>query len=371
MPPVSKTIVVLPGDGIGPEVIGAATQILRDVGAEFGHRFELAEFPVGGNAIDAFGTPLPAETLDACRAADAVLLGAVGGPRWDALPIGQKPESGLLGLRQGLELYVNLRPVKMREPLRKISPLKDSRTEKIDLEIVRELAGGIYFGARRVEESNGSSRAEDTESYSTEEIERIARFAFARAESREGRLTSIDKANVLASSVLWRKTVTRMSTDHPAVVLNHLYVDNAAMQLILAPQQFDVMLASNMFGDILSDAAAALVGSIGLVPSMSCGSGPPLYEPIHGSAPPLAGKDRANPIGAILCASMMLRETFHLPVEAGWIEAALDRVLVKGLRTPDIAEPDSQVVSCSRLTSLIRAEMQASVEHLERYGWGV
>jgi 3-isopropylmalate dehydrogenase len=369
--PVSKSIVVLPGDGIGPEVIGAATQLLKDCAAEFGHQFELTEFPMGGNAIDAFGTPLPAETLDACRAADAVLLGAVGGPKWDSQPIGKRPESGLLGLRKGLELYVNLRPIKMREPLRNISPLRAERAENIDLEIARELAGGIYFGARRVEEVNGGTRAEDTESYSTEEIERIARFAFARAEGRTKRLTSADKSNVLATSALWRKTVTQLAADYPAVVTNHLYVDNAAMQLVLAPQQFDVLLTTNMFGDILSDAAAALVGSIGLIPSMSCGSGPPLYEPIHGSAPPLAGKDRANPIGAILCASMMLRESFGLAMEAEWIETAVDRALAHGFRTPDIAEPDSQLVGCSRLVAQIRSEMQASLEHLERYGWGV
>lgn len=371
MSPVSKSIVVLPGDGIGPEVICAATEVLRDTGAEFGHRFEFAEFPIGGNAIDAFGTPLPAETLDACRAADAVLLGAVGGPRWDALPIGKRPESGLLGIRKGLELYVNLRPVKMREPLRNISPLKPERTAKIDMEIVRELAGGIYFGARRVEELEGSSRAEDTESYSTSEIERIARFAYARAEGRGRRLASVDKANVLASSALWRKTVARMANDYPSVSLEHLYVDNAAMQLVLAPQQFDVILASNMFGDILSDAGAALVGSIGLVPSMSCGPGPSLYEPIHGSAPKLAGKDCANPIGSILCVSMMLRDSFGLEIEADWIETAVDRVLGRGYRTPDIAEPGSEVVGCTRLAGMIRAEMQGSVEQLERYGWGV
>jgi len=370
--PISKNIVLLPGDGIGPEVIGAAVQLLSDCAAEFGHRFEMAEFPAGGNAIDAFGTPLPAETLDACRAADAVLLGAVGGPRWDELPVGKRPESGLLGLRKGLELYANVRPVRLREPLRNISPLKASRATKIDLEIVRELAGGIYFGARRIEQlEGGASRAEDTESYSTGEIERIARYAFARAESRSKHLSSVDKANVLASSALWRKTVADLAADYPAVTLDHLYVDNAAMQLVLRPQQFDVILASNMFGDILSDAAAGLAGSIGLIPSMSCGSGPPLYEPIHGSAPTLAGKDRACPIGAVLCVSMMLRESFDLPMEADCIESAVDRVLARGFRTPDIAEAGSQVVSCTRLVASIRAEMQAAVEHLERYGWGV
>ncbi len=368
---VSKTIVLLPGDGIGQEVIPAATSLLKNCAAEFGHRFELAEFPVGGAAIDACGTPLPAETLEACRAADAILLGATGGPRWDALPLGQRPESGLLALRKELGLNVNLRPICLRPPLRGISPLKASRTGHIDLEIVRELAGGIYFGAHQVESENGTERAQDTESYSTGEIERVARFGFARAEKRSWRLASVDKANVLACSALWRKTVARLSAGYPGVAVDHLYVDNAAMQLILAPEQFDVIVTSNMFGDILSDAAAALVGSIGLVPSMSCGLGPPLFEPIHGSAPQLAGKDRACPIGAILCASLMLRETFGLPNEAEWIETALDRVLAAGYRTADIAEPDSTVVGCSGLAELIHEQMQASLEQVEHYGWGV
>ena len=367
---VSKTIILVPGDGIGPEVIRAAAKILEDCAAEFGHQFDLVEFPMGGNAIDACGAPLPQETLRACRQADAVLLGAVGGPRWDGLPLGKRPESGLLELRKELELYINLRPIRLREPLRRISPLKPGRTGNIDFEIVRELARGIYFGAHRLETENGTERALDTESYSSEEIERVARFAFARAEARSRRLASVDKANVLANSVLWRKTVTRLAKDYPSVAVDHLYVDNAAMQLFLAPEQFDVMVTSNMFGDILSDAAAALLGSIGLVPSMSCGTGTPLYEPIHGTAPSLAGRDVACPIGAILCASLMLRESFGLAVEAEWIETAVDRVLARD-RTADIAEPGSNIVGCSALTERIRAEMQASLEPLERYGWGV
>jgi len=367
---VSKTIVTLPGDGIGPEVIRAAAKILEDCAAEFGHQFDLVEFPLGGNAIDACGAPLPQETLRACRQADAVLLGAVGGPRWDSLPLGRRPESGLLELRKELELYVNLRPIRLREPLRGISPLKPRRTGNIDFEIVRELAGGIYFGAHRLETEHGTERALDTESYSSEEIERVARFAFARAEARSRRLASVDKANVLANSVLWRKRVTHLAKDYPSVAVDHLYVDNAAMQLFLAPEQFDVMVTSNMFGDILSDAAAALVGSIGLVPSLSCGTGTPLYEPIHGTAPSLAGRDLACPIGAILCASLMLRGSFGLAVEAEWIETAVDRVLARD-RTADIAEPGSNIVGCSALTERIRGEMQASLEPLERYGWGV
>ncbi|HYL10658.1 MAG TPA: 3-isopropylmalate dehydrogenase [Candidatus Acidoferrales bacterium] len=368
---MKKTIALLPGDGIGPEVTRVAARVLEDTAREFGHHFDLPEFPLGGAAIDAAGTPLPSETLDACRRADAVLLGAVGGPRWDTRPIGKRPESGLLELRQALGLYVNLRPIRLLEPLRGISPLKLERTDSIDLEIVRELAGGIYFGARGLERENGIERAHDTESYTTTEIERIAQFAFARGEARSQHVTSVDKANVLSSSALWRKTVSRLTAVYPQVRLDHMYVDNAAMQLVLAPAQFDVLLTSNMFGDILSDAAAALVGSIGLVPSMSCGTGAPLFEPIHGSAPQIAGKDSANPIGAILSASMLLREAFGLSIEAEWIEQALDRVLERGIRTSDIAEPRSRVVGTSLFTQALRDEMQAALETAERYGWGV
>src|ERR1700674_2102440 len=286
---MKKTIVLLPGDGIGPEVTKAAATVLRECAHEFNHEFEMHEFPVGGAAIDAAGTPLPSETIDACRKADAVFLGAVGGPKWDSLSVGKRPESGLLDLRKGLGLYVNVRPVKLLEPLKGISPLKPERLGELDIEIVRELAGGMYFGERGNVVENGVERAWDTESYSTPEIERIATFAYTRAESRSRRLCSVDKANVLASSQLWRRTVAAMSTVYPFVKLEHMYVDNAAMQLTLRPAQFDVVLSTNMFGDILSDAAAALVGSIGLIPSASFGSAAPLFEPIHGSAPSLAG----------------------------------------------------------------------------------
>ncbi len=368
---MKKSIVVLPGDGIGPEVTQAAVTILRECASEFGHQFELAEYPIGGAAIDAAGVPLPKDTLDACLRADAVLLGAVGGLRWDARPVGERPESGLLELRQSLGLYVNVRPIRLREPLRGISPLRPERLGELDLEIVRELAGGIYFGARGTERANGQERAFDTEAYSTTEIERIAQFAFARAEARSRKLTSVDKANVLATSQLWRRSVTSMGTVYRSVRLEHMYVDNAAMQLVLNPTQFDVMLTSNMFGDILSDAASALVGSIGLIPSASFGSGPALFEPIHGSAPQLAGQDAANPIGAILSLAMMLRDTFGLSIEAEAIEHALDRVLAGGCRTPDIAEPGCQTVGTRRFTEAIRHEMLLTLEHAERYGWGV
>jgi 3-isopropylmalate dehydrogenase len=368
---MKKNIVLLPGDGIGPEVTRAAAAVLRECAHEFSHQFEMHEFPIGGAAIDATGTPLPTETLDACRKADAVFLGAVGGAKWDALPVGKRPESGLLELRKGMGLYVNVRPVKVLEPLRGISPLKPERLGDLDIEIVRELAGGMYFGERGSVTEKGEERAWDTESYSTREIERIATFAFSRAESRSRRLCSVDKANVLSSSQLWRRTVTAMSTVYRYVKLEHMYVDNAAMQLTLKPTQFDVILSSNMFGDILSDAAAALVGSIGLVPSASFGSSAPLFEPIHGSAPQLVGKDAANPIGSILSATMMLRDAFGLSLEAEWVEQSLLRVLGGGYRTPDIAELGQRTIGGSVFTELLREEMLRSLEHAERYGWGV
>src|ERR1700758_3260557 len=368
---MKKLIVLLPGDGIGPEVTRAAVTVLREAAHEFHHQFDFAEFPIGGAAIDAAGVPLPNETLDACRKADAIFLGAVGGSKWDSLPVGKRPESGLLALRQGLGLFVNLRPVKLLEPLRGISPLRPERLGDLDIEIVRELAGGMYFGERGNVVEGGTERAFDTESYSTPEIERIATFAFTRAENRSRRLCSVDKANVLTSSQLWRRTVTSVGSVFPAVKLEHMYVDNAAMQLTLRPTQFDVMLSTNMFGDILSDAAAALVGSIGLIPSASFGSGAPLFEPIHGSAPTLVGTDTANPMGAILSTTLMLRDAFGLSLEADWVEQSLQRVLAGGYRTPDITEPGARAVSGSVFTEILREEMQRTFEHAERYGWGV
>jgi 3-isopropylmalate dehydrogenase len=368
---MKKTIVLLPGDGIGPEVTRAAATVLRECGHEFNHQFAFQELPIGGAAIDAGGTPLPSSTLDACRKADAVFLGAVGGPKWDALPVGKRPESGLLDLRKGLGLYVNVRPVKLLEPLRGISPLKPERLGDLDLEIVRELAGGMYFGERGNVTEMGQERAFDTESYSTSEIERVATFAYARAKNRSRKICSVDKANVLSSSQLWRSTVSAMNGVYPAIKLEHMYVDNAAMQLTLRPSQFDLILTSNMFGDILSDAAAALVGSIGLIPSASFGSSAPLFEPIHGSAPSLAGTDSANPIGSILSAAMMLRDAFGLSLEADWVEQSLLRVLNGGYRTPDIAEQGSRGVGGSAFTEILREEMLRTLEHAERYGWGV
>lgn len=368
---MQKRIVLLPGDGIGPEVTRAAAVVLRECGHEFSHQFEFLELPIGGAAIDAAGTSLPAVVLEGCRKADAVFLGAVGGPKWDALPVGKRPESGLLDLRKGLGLYVNVRPVKLQAPLGGISPLKPERLGNLDLEIVRELAGGMYFGERGNVTEKGHERAFDTESYSTSEIERVATFAYSRAENRSRRLCSVDKANVLSSSQLWRRTVTAMHGVYPTIKLDHMYVDNAAMQLTLRPSQFDVILTSNMFGDILSDAAAALVGSIGLIPSASFGSSAPLFEPIHGSAPSLVDTDSANPIGSILSAAMMLRDAFGLSLEADWVEQSLLHVLNAGYRTPDIAEPGSRTVGGSVFTEILREEMQRTLEHAERYGWGV
>ena len=349
---LKKRIVFLPGDGIGPEVARAAAIILQECAREFQHQFDVVEMPIGGAAIDATGNPLPNETLDACRKADAVFLGAVGGPKWDALPVGKRPETGLMGLRQGLGLYVNLRPVKLLEPLRGISPLRPERLGDLDIEIVRELAGGIYFGERP-------------------EVERIAKFAFTRAESRSRQLCSVDKANVLTSSQLWRRTVTSMGAAYPTVKLEHMYADNAAMQLTLRPTQFDVLLCTNMFGDILSDAAAALVGSIGLIPSASFGSSAPLFEPIHGSAPTLAGKDVANPIGSVLSVTMMLRDSFGLGLEADWVEQSIGRVLAGGYRTTDISEPGAKTVGTSTFLEVLHQEMQRTFEHAKKYGWGV
>lgn len=354
----TRSIVLLPGDGIGPEIMSVAVRVLKECGSAFGHQFSFTEVPFGGSAIDATGEPLPAETLAACRAADAILLGAIGGPKWDAVPLARRPETGLLALRKALGLYINLRPIDVRAPLRGLSPLRTDRASDVHIDFVRELAGDVYFGERRVEADPSGERATDAGSYSTGEIERVAKYAFERARSRKNRVASVDKANVLAMSQLWRKTVTRMAADYPGVKLEHLYVDNAAMQLVLAPAQFDVILTSNMFGDILSDLGAALAGSIGLIPSMSLGPGPALYEPIHGSAPTLAGKDVANPVGMILSATMMLRESFQLKQEAEAIEAAVDRLFAQGIRTLDTVEPGTTKVGCIEFGERLCAEMK-------------
>jgi 3-isopropylmalate dehydrogenase len=355
------TLAVLPGDGIGPEVTRAACDVVQDCTRKFGFRFDLHELPFGGNAIDLVGHPLPPETLNGCMKSDAVLLGAIGGPKWDSQPLDRRPEAGLLALRRALGLYANLRPIKLREPLRGLCPLKPRAGCVVDFEIIRELVGDIYFGEHKIEGSGAEETARDVATYSVAEIERITRFAFGRARRRKHRVTSVDKANVLATSRLWRQTVTRLAAEEPGLTLDHLYVDNASMQIILRPEQFDVMLTSNLFGDILSDEGAALAGSIGMVPSWSAGSGPPLVEPIHGSAPQLVGKDMANPCGTILCISLLLREQFGLPQAAGMIEECLDAVLAEGIRTADIAEAGSALVSGSEFTRRVRGK-------IEKYG---
>jgi 3-isopropylmalate dehydrogenase len=315
-------IVLLPGDGIGPEILPAAVEVLDAVGS-----FDYEEHPFGGAAIDATGEPLPADTLEAARGADAVLLAAVGGPKWDTG--GPRPEQGLLGIRKELGLFANIRPVRAIPALAEASPLKD--VERVDLVVIRELTGGIYFGDKQ----EGTERASDLCAYTREEVERIARVAFRTARSR---VTSVDKANVLATSRLWRTVVSELhSREFPNVELQHLLVDNAAMQLVTAPRHFDVLLTENMFGDILSDEASILTGSIGLLPSASLGDGGPgLYEPVHGSAPDIAGRGVANPLAMILSAAMMLRHQFAMEAEATAIEQAVDGALEGGLRTRDL-----------------------------------
>ncbi len=339
---MGRRIVLLPGDGIGPEIVAAARRLLEAVGG-----FELEERLVGGASIDAHGAALTDEVLEACRAADAVLLGAVGGPQWDTTdPNAPRPEQGLLGLRKGLGLYANLRPVKPSPALLLASPLREERIRGTDLLVVRELTGGIYFGASGRE----GGRAFDTCEYEVAEIERIARVAFDAARDRRGRVTSVDKANVLETSRLWRETVERLAADDGEVELDHLLVDNAAMQLVSEPSRFDVILTENMFGDILSDESAMLTGSLGMLPSASLGDdGGGLFEPVHGSAPDLAGKGVANPLATFLSVALMLRHGLGLDEEAAAVEAAVEAALTKGWRTPDLAWVGSETPPMSDL----------------------
>ncbi len=335
---MKKTIAVLAGDGIGPEIVAEAVKVLRAVAAAYGHDFIFDEQPVGGAAYDAVGDCLPDATLAACRAADAVLLGAVGGPKWDTLAPAQRPERrALLTLRKELGLFANLRPAKVWPCLKDASPLRREIVDAgVDLLVVRELTGGLYFGAHR-RAADGRS-AVDELPYAVDEIERIARVAFAAAAARRGRVTCVDKANVLATSRLWRETVQRVhDAEHPAVALDFLYVDNAAMQLVRAPGRFDVILTDNLFGDILSDEASQITGSIGMLPSASLrGDGFGLYEPIHGSAPDIAGTGVANPLATILSAALLLRHSFGLAAEADAVEAAVGAALDAGARTADL-----------------------------------
>lgn len=348
-------IAVLPGDGIGPEVTEQTLLVLERIGEKFNHRFQFQKLLAGGCAIDAIGNPLPEETLEACRKSDAVLLGAVGGPKWDNLPGDRRPEAGLLGLRGGLGLFANLRPAILNKELRDACTLRpDIIGESMDIMVVRELTGGIYFGERGRRSGKMGEEAFDTESYSVGEVERIARLAFEIARKRSKKVTSVDKANVLESSRLWREVVLRAAKDFPDVALDHMYVDNAAMQLVRNPKQFDVIVTTNMFGDILSDEASMITGSIGMLPSASLGEGEfGMYEPIHGSAPDIAGKDMANPLATILSAAMMLRYTMHLEKEAKAVEDAVNKVLEEGYRTGDIMSPGKKQVGTSEMGRLV------------------
>ncbi len=353
---MQKTICLLPGDGIGPEIMAEAVKVLRAVEKKYGHAFVLTEALIGGAAIDATGVPLPDATVEACKAADAVFLGAVGGPKWDTLDPAIRPERGLLGIRAALGLFANLRPATLFPELAGACLLcADTAAKGIDLIVVRELTGGIYFGKPAgTEVRDGLRVGYNTMIYNEEEIRRIAHVAFATARKRRHRVCSVDKANVLAVSRVWREVVCEVAKEYPDVELSHLYVDNAAMQLVRDPSQFDVILTSNLFGDILSDEAAALTGSIGMLPSASLGSGNPgLFEPIHGSAPDIAGQGKANPLATILSAAMMLRLAFDMDEEAAAVENAVHAVLRDGFRTGDIMEPGKTPADTTTMGDLV------------------
>nr|WP_297458256.1 3-isopropylmalate dehydrogenase [uncultured Halomonas sp.] len=359
---MSHRILVLPGDGIGPEITAEAVKILNAC-RETGLDIELEEGLVGGAGYDAHGEPLPAETLDKAKVADAILLGAVGGPQWDKLEdISKRPEKGLLGLRKNLNLFGNLRPALLYPQLAEASSLKPDVVSGLDIMIVRELTGGIYFGQPRgIEERDGQRVGFNTYVYSEAEIERIGRVAFEMAQKRGGKLCSVDKANVLEVTMLWREVMERLAQDYPDVELSHMYVDNAAMQLVRAPKQFDVIVTGNMFGDILSDAAAMLTGSIGMLPSASLNErGQGMYEPCHGSAPDIAGQGLANPLATILSVAMMLRYTLGESGLAARIERAVGAVLDQGLRTADIAYPGTRQVSTAEMGDAVLAAFKAS-----------
>ncbi len=352
-------IAVLAGDGVGWEVIPEALKVLTAVGNKFQHTFEFVCGDVGGQAIDKVGVPLPEETLRLVKQSDAVLLGAVGGPKWEGLEYSLRPERALLGLREHLGLYANLRPAKLYPMLADASSLKREVIEGVDILVIRELTGGIYFGKPKGIEKllNGSERGFNTEVYTTEEIQRIARVAFEAARKRQKKVTSVDKANVLESSELWRRVVTDVHRNYTDIALSHIYVDNAAMQLIRNPRQFDVMLCNNIFGDILSDEAAMLTGSIGMLPSASIGQKIALFEPIHGSAPDIAGQNIANPIATIASVAMMLSYAFQLDEEAGVVEQAIIKTLNLGYRTKDIYSPGTHLVSTREMGNAILTNM--------------
>lgn len=348
-------IAAIPGDGIGPEVVREATHILQKIGEEFNHKFKIKYALVGGCAIDEVGVPLPDETLKLCKSSDAVLLGAVGGYKWDNTAAKVRPEQALLALREELNLYCNLRPALLYKSLIDASPLKkEFIKDGIDIAVIRELTGGIYFGRRGRMVEDDVETAFDTEKYSKEEVRRIAKIAFETAMKRNKKVTSVDKANVLESSRLWRETVIEVSKEYEQVELNHMYIDNASMQLVRNPAQFDVIVTSNMFGDILSDEASMITGSIGMLPSASLGEGKlGMYEPIHGSAPDIAGMDIANPLATILSVAMMLRYSFNLEEEAKTIENAVVKVLEDGYRTKDIYSEGTILVGTRKMGQLV------------------
>lgn len=342
-------ITLLPGDGIGPEIMAVAVAVLKQIGQLFDLSFDFQEALIGGAAIDAKGEPLPPETLEVCKASDAVLLAAIGGYKWDTLPRHLRPETGLLGLRSGLSLFANLRPAKILPQLIDASSLKREVVDGVDIMVVRELTGGVYFGQPRgvFATETGEKRGVNTMTYTESEIDRIGRVAFEAARKRGKRLCSVDKANVLEVSQLWRDRITALAGEYPDVELSHMYVDNAAMQLLRYPRQFDTIVTSNLFGDILSDAAAMLTGSIGMLPSASLGaSGPGVFEPVHGSAPDIAGQDKANPLAQVLSAAMMLRYGLNQAAAADRLEQAVLKVLDQGYRTGDIMSEGMNLVGC-------------------------
>lgn len=348
-------IAVIPGDGIGPDVVNETIKVLDVIGQKYGHTFQYTKLIAGGSALDETGNPLPNETLETCKKSDAVLLGAVGGPKWDNLPGEKRPEQALLGLRKGLGLFANLRPALLFEALKDACPLKPEIIGNgLDICVVRELTGGIYFGEKGFKETEYGQGAYDVKIYSEGEVKRIAKIAFDMAMKREKKVTSVDKANILESSRLWRRVVEEVAVDYPEVKVNHMYVDNGAMQLIRDPKQFDVIVTGNMFGDILSDEASMITGSIGMLPSASLGVGNfGMYEPVHGSAPDIAGQNKANPMATILSAAMMLRYTFNLPKEAESIENAVQDVLNEGYRTGDIMSEGMKLLGTKEMGQLI------------------
>jgi 3-isopropylmalate dehydrogenase len=353
---MEKRIAVLPGDGIGKEITKGAVEVLQAIGQRFGHQFNFSYGKIGGHAIDETGSPLPDETIILCKESDAVLLGAVGGPKWDRNPVHLRPEKGLLKIRKELDLYANLRPTTYYSSLADASPLKKENIENVDLLMVRELTGGIYFGQPSERRNkDGKEAVVDTLSYYKDEMIRVIKLAFELAKNRSKKVTSVDKANVLESSRMWRETAEQIAQDYPDVKLEHMLVDNAAMQLIRYPKQFDVVVTENMFGDILSDEASMLTGSLGMLPSASISTeGPYLYEPIHGSAPDIAGQNIANPLATILSVAMMLRLSFGLEEEAKTVENAVNEVLNNGYRTKDIASSGEATVSTTEMVEQVK-----------------